>query len=85
MDKIFKIGLLVLGFAYLAYLFCPVTKVGRYQSHKGDKVTYILDTATADVYSLYIGEWYKSNPLTETKPRKSIMERVDETLRNRNK
>ncbi|MHC4269943.1 MAG: hypothetical protein ACYSTS_15960 [Planctomycetota bacterium] len=38
-DKIFKIGLLVLGSLYLAYLFCPISnQVGRYSYHKIDKL-----------------------------------------------
>ncbi len=50
-DKIFKIGLLVLGFSYLAYLFCPVTnQIGRYRYHKSSGATYILDTKNADLY-----------------------------------
>jgi len=48
MDKIFKIGLLVLGFGYLAYLFCPFTsQVGRYEVSDRS----ILDTVTGDLYT----------------------------------
>ena len=51
MDKIFKIGLLVLGFSCLAYLFCPVTnQVGRYQYHEEPDTTKIFDTSTGLVY-----------------------------------
>ena len=65
-DKIFKIGLLVLGFCYLAYLFCPVSHIGRY-SKVGPYG--ILDTATAVEYTLNTsgvkkGNWTKHNPLT---------------------
>ena len=51
MDKIFKIGLLVLGFGYLAYLFCPVAnQVGRYSLNTlGEKIS-VLDTTNADYY-----------------------------------
>lgn len=68
MDKIFKIGLLVLGFGYLAYLYCPHTnQVGRYRSMGGYG---ILDTTNADWYSLanvdreVRGNWIKHNPIT---------------------
>ena len=67
MDKIFKIGLLVLGFGYLAYLYCPHTnQVGRYQHMDGG----ILDTTNADWYSIarrdsgLRGNWIKHNPFT---------------------
>ena len=52
MDKIFKIGLLVLGFGYLAYLFCPASnQAGRYSFHQGESTVSVLDTTSADVYS----------------------------------
>lgn len=71
MDKIFKIGLLVLGFGYLAYLFCPVVnQVGRYQYYEDSGSITVLDTATADMYSLApIIEggssrvWFKKTPV----------------------
>jgi hypothetical protein len=51
MDKIFKIGLLVLGFSFLAYLFCPVAnQVGRYQYYEGSDAMSVLDTSTGLVY-----------------------------------
>jgi hypothetical protein len=67
MDKIFKIGLLVLGFGYLAYLFCPITnQAGRYRYHQNQALLSIMDTATADVYVLDVGgkRWDKLNPIT---------------------
>ena len=51
MDKIFKIGLLVLGFSYLAYLFCPVAnQVGRYSYHEEINTISAFDTSTGLVY-----------------------------------
>jgi hypothetical protein len=50
MDKIFKIGLLVLGFSYLAYLYCPHTnQVGRYVSTGNDNE--VIDTTNGSVYA----------------------------------
>jgi hypothetical protein len=66
-NKIFKIGILVLGFGYLAYMYCPHTnQVGRYRGLSGG----ILDTTNADWYSLAgtshgaRGNWIKHNPFT---------------------
>ncbi len=60
MDKIFKIGLLVLGFGYLAYLFCPITnQVGRYQYYYADsdpKASIVFDTSTGMIYSVSLEE-----------------------------
>jgi len=70
MDKIFKIGLLVLGFLYLAYLFCPVAnQVGRYEFNTVANVSLsVLDTATADLYLMSKeNKWMRMNPITETK------------------
>lgn len=68
MDKIFKIGVLVLGSLYLAYLFCPVAnQVGRYSYHKSGDLISIMDTTNADVYMLVgqdKGGWIKANPRT---------------------
>jgi hypothetical protein len=67
MDKIFKIGLLVLGFSYLAYLFCPIAnQIGRYNFHQIDKTMYVMDTANADLYIYYKKEnvWVRANPKT---------------------
>ncbi len=51
MDKVFKIGLLVLGFCYLAYLFCPFTsQKGRYQYHEDSDSISVIDTITGLVY-----------------------------------
>jgi predicted amidophosphoribosyltransferase len=51
MDKIFKIGLLVLGFSYLAYLFCPVAnQVGRYSYHEDSHSMRAFDTSTGLLY-----------------------------------
>ncbi len=56
MDKIFKIGVLVLGSLYLAYLFCPVAnQTGRYSYHEGVdpegfKSILAFDTSTGVVY-----------------------------------
>jgi len=51
MDKIFKIGILVLGFSYLAYLFCPVAnQAGRYQYHEDSDSISVLDTCTGLFY-----------------------------------
>lgn len=67
MDKIFKIGLLVLGFGYLTYLFCPITnQVGRYRYHVVEGKSSIVDTANADIY-LLLGKgknlgWSRINP-----------------------
>jgi len=65
-DKIFKIGLLVLGFLYLAYLFCPISnQVGRYQFHKSGKSISVLDTTNADLYLLSNDNaWVSLNPKT---------------------
>ena len=53
MDKIFKIGLLVLGVGYLVYLFCPIAnQVGRYSFRNANGAIWVLDTANADVYVL---------------------------------
>jgi hypothetical protein len=46
-NKIFKIGLLVLGFGFLAYLYCPHTnQVGRYTYHETPDTIYAFDTIT---------------------------------------
>ena len=67
MDKIFKIGLLVLGVGYLVYLFCPSNQVGRYQYHRvGAVQKMILDTTTMDMY-LYTNKWEKKNAKKLTK------------------
>ncbi len=51
MDKIFKIGLLVLGFSYLAYLFCPIAnQTGRYQYHTSTYALSVFDTSTGLIY-----------------------------------
>ncbi len=51
MDKIFKIGLLVLGFGYLAYLYCPHTdQVGRYKYKTSGGSVSVFDTSNADLY-----------------------------------
>ncbi len=71
MDKIFKIGLLVLGFGYLAYLYCPHTnQVGRYQYHTVGDTFSIMDTTNADAYTLITkksGGWVRLNPVTGKK------------------
>ena len=71
MDKIFKIGVLVLGFGYLAYLFCTITnQIGRYHKVVFDGKDAFLDTVTADTYYLQrnvVKEkdyWLKFNPTT---------------------
>ena len=65
MDKIFKIELLVLGFSYLAYLFCPISnQIGRYSFYPSGKSAYILDTTNADLYLLVDDRWAKINPRT---------------------
>ena len=74
MDKIFKIGLLVLGFSYLVYLFFPIANhAGRYSFRQVGKSITILDTANADVYRSVseVGTdgrgpdaWYRVNPKT---------------------
>ncbi|MHC4270274.1 MAG: hypothetical protein ACYSTS_17685 [Planctomycetota bacterium] len=79
MDKIFKIGLLVLGFLYLAYLYCPVTnQIGRYRYHKSSGAIYILDTKNADLYLMGTSDkkWgsMKFNPRTG---KRSIIRKVD--------
>ena len=52
MDKIFKIGLLVLGFGYLAHLYCPHTdQVGRDQYEISGKSIVVFDTSNADLYT----------------------------------
>jgi hypothetical protein len=52
MDKIFKIGLLVLGFSYLAYLFCPIAnQTGRYQYYTDSDSKSVFDTSTGLLYS----------------------------------
>ena len=67
-DKIFKIGLLVFGFSYLAYLFCPITnQTGRYSFRQTGKSISVLDTTNADVYYLVgdaKGGRMKLNPRT---------------------
>jgi hypothetical protein len=46
-NKIFKIGVLVLGSLYLAYLFCPITdQAGRYTYHEEVDTISIFDTCT---------------------------------------
>ena len=55
MDKIFKIGLLVLGFGYLAYLYCPHTdQVGRYYYKTDKEGMLVFDTTNADLYLYHI-------------------------------
>ena len=70
-NKIFKIGLLVLGFGYLAYMYCPHTdQAGRYSYLQNGTVISVFDTTNADVYLLVgkdKGGWLKSNPLTGKK------------------
>ena len=78
MDK-FKIGLLVLGFGYFVYLFCPgANQAGRYSFRHatGSSVT-VLDTANANVYyvSGNIGnDWTKINPRTGKSSKVEITE-----------
>ncbi len=82
MDKLFKIGLLVLGFGFLAYFFgvgsnvdtadaYGTNQVGRYRFHFGGGVVNVMDTTNADVYLLTnqndIGRWAKFNPITGKK------------------
>jgi hypothetical protein len=61
MDKIFKIGILVLGFGYLAYLFGvganidtanaqDTNQIGRYNVSMTAKGIAVIDTTNADVY-----------------------------------
>ncbi len=66
MDKIFKIGLLVLGFSYSAYLFCPISnQIGRYSFHASEQSISILDTTNADLYYLADKDkWAIFNPST---------------------
>ncbi len=65
MDKIFKIGILVLGFSYLVYLFCPITnQAGRYQYYTDSdsmsiydsKDSIVFDTSTGMIYSVSLGK-----------------------------
>jgi hypothetical protein len=71
-NKIFKIGLLVLGFSYLAYLFCPHTnQIGRYSRISWNGKEAFLDGATANVYYIIINKdkdedncWLMFNPTT---------------------
>jgi hypothetical protein len=65
MDKIFKIGLLVMGFGYLAYLYCPITdQAGRYQYYTdsdsmsiyNSKEATVFDTSTGMIYSFNMGK-----------------------------
>ncbi len=59
MDKIFKIGLLVLGFGYLAYLFCPITnQAGRYQYYTDSESTSIYDSKASIVFDTSTGMIY---------------------------
>lgn len=71
MDKIFKIGLLILGFSYLAYLFCPLTnQTGRYRLHNFKNHIAIMDTVNSDLY-MYYGKqrvWIRTNPRTSGMP-----------------
>jgi uncharacterized membrane protein YczE len=65
-DKIFKIGLLVLGVGYLVYLFCPVSnQAGRYSIQEmGDRMS-IIDTTNANVYvTKNLLDWTMINPIT---------------------
>ena len=56
MDKIFKIGLLVLGFIYLAYLFCPIAnQAGRYQYREDSESRSVFDTSTGLLYIYALG------------------------------
>ncbi len=63
MDKIFKIGLLVLGFGYLTYLLCPITnQAGRYRYHyehleDKDSVS-VFDTSRGLLYSYASGDGF---------------------------
>ena len=70
-DKIFKIGLLVLGFLYLAYLFCPISnQVGRYQYNEDiESLTVtVFDTTNADLYLFTNGKWIKhSSPFNSSR------------------
>jgi hypothetical protein len=51
MDKIFKIGLLVLGFSFLAYLYCPHTnQAGRYRHIESGSSMKVFDTSSGDIY-----------------------------------
>ena len=67
MDKIFKIGLLVLGFGYLSYLYCPHTdQVGRYSLLQRDNTyTYIMDTTTGGIYyhDVHSDKWHLSTEI----------------------
>ncbi len=81
-NKIFKIGLLVLGFGYLAYLFGTSTTptatasnigsyIGRYKLQRVDHTFFVIDTTGANLYtSVYEnekwGEWNKTNPVSST-------------------
>lgn len=85
MDK-FKIGLLVLGFGYLAYLFCPVSnQAGRYQySEKIDERGWrmVFDTSTGILYRYSnIGGGKKWNIIKEIED--DISDRK-EIIKNRN-
>ena len=81
MDKIFKIGLLVLGFGYLSYLFGVGAKidtanehvtnqVGRYHLHTAGNSIGILDTTNAKLYVLAgeKTEWSDIGPQIINKP-----------------
>ena len=88
MDKIFKIGLLILGFSYLAYLFCPIAfQSGRYDFHKFNNNMIVMDTATADLYVYYkdLKLWIKLNPTTSGMPsvtKVKMPREVDKTMRS---
>jgi hypothetical protein len=75
MDKIFKIGLLVLGFGFLAYLYCPHTnQVGRFRCHLRGNLMSIIDTTNGVTYSLDTKgkDWVTLNPITGKSSRISI-------------
>ena len=71
-DKIFKIGLLVLGFSFLVYLFCTVTgQIGRYRALPiASSQVMVIDTTNSDLYYSYddpttagsAQDWKKFNP-----------------------
>jgi hypothetical protein len=69
MDKIFKIGLLVLGFGFLAYMYCPHTdQVGRYRMTESGSTITFFDTSNADLYICTMAggtvKGLKVNPIT---------------------
>lgn len=79
MDKIFKIGILILGTIFVL-LYYSDSKKGRYEMNEIGTLPAVFDTQTGTVYVAVIDEWKKIIPQKSVRFRYINNEWVQETI-----